>query len=97
MFEKTRTVSQVICFFNSTSKADNDVIRHKVKGLYADHQRTKGSSVPSVDRMAKKVLGNVLYTQDHFSLARVKPEFLPLAILAYADFARETETELTQR
>ena len=91
MFEKTRTVSQVIGFFTSTSKADDEVIRHTAKGLYADHQRIKGSSMPSVDKMAQRVLGNVLYTQDHLGLARVKPEFLPLAILAYADFARETE------
>lgn len=92
MFEKTRTVSKVICFFTSTSDADDDVIRHTVKGLYADHQRIRGSTLPSVDKMAKRVFGNVLYTQDHLGLARVKPEFLPLAIKAYADFARETES-----
>jgi len=96
MFEKTRTVSQVICFFTSTTKADDDVIRHTVKGLYADHQGTKGSSMPSVDKMAKRVFGNVLYTQDHLGLDRVKPEFLPLAILAYGDFARETESRPTR-
>lgn len=43
MFEKTRTVSQVICFFTSTSRTDDDVIRRTVKGVYADHQRTKGN------------------------------------------------------
>jgi hypothetical protein len=85
----------VICFFTSTTKADDDVIRYTVKSLYADHQRTKGSSMPSVDKMAKKAFGNVLYTQDDLGLARVKPEFLPLAILAYADFAGETESRPT--
>ena len=92
MFEKTRTFSQVIGFFTSTSKADDDVIRHAVKGVYADHQhlkRTKGSTMPSVEKMANEVLGSVLYTKDRLGLARVKPEFLPVAIRAYGDFARE--------
>lgn len=95
MFEKTRTVSQVICFFTSTSKADDDVIRHAVKGVYADHRyrkRAKGSTMPPVEKMATKVLGNVLYTQASLGLARVKPEFLPVAIRAYGDFAREIDS-----
>ena len=97
MFEKNRTVSQVICFFTSTTKSDDDLIRHTVKESYADQRRTKGASMPSVDKMAKRVFGNVLYTQDQLGLARVKPEFLPLAILAYADFARETDSRPMQR
>jgi hypothetical protein len=95
MFEKTRTVSQVICFFTSTSKADDDIIRDAVRGVYADHyylKRANGSTMPPVEKMATKVLGNVLYTQDRLGLARVKPEFLPVAIRAYGDFAREIDS-----
>ena len=90
MFEKTRTASQVICFFTSTSKADDDVIRQAVKGAYADYQylkRTKGSTMPSAEKMATKALGNVLYTHERLRLARAKPEFLAVAIRAYGEFA----------
>ena len=100
MFDKTRTVSQVVCFFTSTSKADAGVIRDAVKGVYADHQRlkrTSGSAMPSVETMATKVFGKVLYTQDRLGLARVKPEFLPAAIRAYGDAAREIDSRTAWR
>ena len=48
--------------------------------------------MPPVEKMAIKVLGDVLYTQDSLGLARVKPEFLPVAIRAYGDFAREIDS-----
>ena len=81
--------------FTCTSKTEEEAVRNAVKKTYLNHKhpkRTLGSSPPSIETMAKKVLGYVLVTQQNLGLARIKREFLPFAIRAYGEFASEIES-----
>lgn len=98
MFEKTRTLTKVLYCFTSTSKTEDEVIRKAVKRTYLNHEQLKrslGSSMPSIEKMARKVLGEVVFTQETLSLTRIKREFLPLAIRAYGEFVNEIESSKT--
>lgn len=98
MFEKTRTLAKVLNCFTSTSKTEDEVVRNAVKRSFLNHkqlQRTLSSSVPSIEKIASKVLGYVLFTQENLGLARIKREFLPLAIRAYGEFASDMDSSTT--
>jgi len=82
----------VLNCFTSTTRSEDEAVNDVVERTYRNHmqlQRTLGSSVPSIEKMTRKVLGEVLFNQGDLGLARIKHEFLPLAIQAYGEFAHD--------
>ena len=94
MFKKTRILTKVLNCFTSTTRSEDEAVNNVVERTYRNHirlQRTLGSSAPSIEKMTRKVLGEVLFNQEGLGLARIKRESLPIAIQAYGEFAHDVK------